>query len=69
MDEIQKVHEKLKKGKVSPDSCRLNAVKSADRNALIRKIISEAPRMPKACLDDVAAIDGGLRMEDASVQL
>ena len=24
--------------------------------------------MPKACLDDVAAIDGGLRMEDASIE-
>ena len=24
--------------------------------------------MPKACQDDVAAIDGGLQMEDASIQ-
>jgi rubrerythrin len=68
MDEIQKVYEKLKKGKVSLDSCRLHPVKSADRNALIREITSQTPSMPKACLDDVAAIDAGLRMEDASIQ-
>jgi rubrerythrin len=54
--------------KVSPDVCRLNSLKSADRNALMRVIISETPSMPKACLDDVAAIDAGIRMEDASIQ-
>jgi rubrerythrin len=68
MNEIQKVYETLKKGKVSPDACRLNSVKSADINALIREITSETPGMPKACIDDVAAIDGGLRMEEAGMQ-
>jgi len=68
MDDIQKVYEELKKGKVSPHACRLNAVESANRNALIRKIISEKTSMPKACLDDVVAIDAGLQMEDASIQ-
>ncbi len=68
MDEIQKVYEKLRKGKASPDACCLNAVKSAERNALIKQITSDKPSMPKACLDDVAAIDGGLRMEDASIE-
>ncbi len=68
MDEIQKVYEKLKNGKVPPDACRLNSVKSADRNALMREIKSETPGMPKACLDDVAAIEGGLRMENVSIQ-
>jgi rubrerythrin len=68
MNEIQKVYEELKKGKVSPDACRLTSVKSADRNSLIRGIISETPSMPKACLDDVAAIDAGIRMEEASIE-
>ena len=68
MDEIQKVYEKLKKGKVAPDACRLNSVKGADRNALMREIKSETPNMTKACIDDVAAIDAGLRMENAGLQ-
>jgi rubrerythrin len=68
MNDIQKVYEELKKGKVSPDACRLNSVKSADRNALIGKIISETASMPKACRDDVAAIDAGIDMENASIQ-
>jgi len=68
MNDIQKVYEELKKGKVSPDACRLNSVKSADRNALIGKIISETASMPRACRDDVAAIDAGLDMENASIQ-
>ena len=68
INDIQKMYEELKKGKVSPDACRLNAVESAGRNALIAKIISEKTSMPKACLDDVVAIDAGLQMEDASIQ-
>ena len=68
MDDIQKVYEELKKGKTSPDACRLNSVKNTDRNALIRKIISETKGIPKACLDDVAAIDTGIDMENASIR-
>jgi rubrerythrin len=68
MNDIQKIYEELKKGKVSPDACHLNVVESAGRNTLIRKIISEKTSMPKACHDDVAAIDAGIQMEDASIQ-
>jgi hypothetical protein len=68
MEHIQKVYEELKKGKVSPDVCGFHGVESTERNALIRKIASENVKMPKACVDDVAAIDTGLQMEDASIQ-
>jgi rubrerythrin len=68
MRDIQRVYEELMKGKASAGSCRLNVVENANRNAAIRKIVSERRSMPKACFDDVAAIDCGLQMEHAGIQ-
>ena len=65
---IQKIYEELKKGKVAPDVCQFHEFESEDRKAMLRRIATQHGKMPKACLDDVVAIETGLQLEDAGVQ-
>ncbi len=64
---IQEVYEELKKGKVSADACRFHSFDTEDKKVLLRKIAAEHGNMPKACLDDVAAIETGIKLENASI--
>ncbi|NSW85837.1 MAG: hypothetical protein HPY84_05880 [Syntrophobacteraceae bacterium] len=65
---VQEVYEELKKGKVSLDACQFHRFESADKKSVLRKIASQHGKMPKACLDDVAAIERGMQLEDAGIQ-
>ena len=64
---IEEVFEKLKKGKVSADACRFHSFDTEDKKVLLRKVASERGKVPKACLDDVAAIETGIKLENATI--
>jgi rubrerythrin len=66
--QIQKLYEELKQGKVDPGVCQFHEFESEDRKAILRKIAEQHGKMPKACLDDVVAIETGLQLEDAGIQ-
>ncbi len=67
INHIQDLYESLKRGEVAAGTCRFQPVDEAARRAVLRQMSSERRKMPKACFDDVAAIDAGLHMEDASI--
>ncbi|NLI82202.1 MAG: hypothetical protein GX443_11050 [Deltaproteobacteria bacterium] len=69
IQKMEKVYEELKKGSVSADSCRMTAFEGEDRRDFIRSIAAEQKKVSKACSDDVAAIESGLKLEDASMRL
>jgi rubrerythrin len=65
---IQGVYEELKQGKDWVLACKFHEFESEDRQTLLRKIAEEHGKMPRACVDDVVAIETGLKLENASIQ-
>jgi rubrerythrin len=64
---INAIYEAAKKGKMAPDACQFHEFEAEDKKALLRKIAEEQGKVPKACLDDVAAIETGLALENQSI--
>jgi rubrerythrin len=64
---IQDLYEELRDGKDWEATCRFHEFHSEDKQALLRKIAEEHGKIPKACVDDLVAIETGLQLENASV--
>ena len=64
---ITAIYEEAKKGKVAADACELYHFEAEDRKALLRRIAKEHGKVRKACLDDVAAIETGLALENEAI--
>jgi rubrerythrin len=67
LETIQSVYDQLKQGKDWVEACRFHETQSENGKVLLNKIAQEHGNMPKACVDDVVAIETGLRLEDASI--
>jgi rubrerythrin len=65
---IQEVYEELQKGKASADACRFHSFDTEDKKVLLRKVAAVRGKVPNACLDDVAAIETGIKLENASIE-
>jgi rubrerythrin len=68
LKKLQQTYEELKKGKASADACTFQALDGEEGKSALRKLAAQGEKMPKACLDDVAAIETGMKLEDASIQ-
>lgn len=67
--QLREVYEELKKGNVAPDACRLVSFEGEDTRHFLKNLAAEQKKISQACSDDVAAIESGLKLEDASVKL
>jgi rubrerythrin len=65
---IQEIYEEAKKGKVWADACKYHEFETDDKQTILRKIAEEHGKIPKACVDDVVAIQTGMQLENASIQ-
>lgn len=65
---IDALYEELGQGRLSPESCIFHSIDVEERKVLLRKIADEQGRLPKGCLDDVAAIETGLKLEDVAIE-
>jgi rubrerythrin len=68
LEHIKAVYEEAKKGKVSADTCRFYDFGAASKKTFLRRIAEERGRIRKACLDDVAAIETGLELENEAIE-
>jgi len=66
---INLAYEGAKNGVLTADSCQFYEFKTEDKKAFLRRIGEEKGRIPKACLDDVAAIETGLALENEAITL
>lgn len=66
---LQKVYEEMKKGKASADACRLVSFEGEEKRDFLKNVAAEQKKVSRACSDDVAAIESGLKLEDASMKL
>ena len=67
LGQISAIYEEVKKGKVSANACQLHEFETEAKKALLRRIAEEKGKMPKACLDDVAAIETGMALENEAI--
>jgi rubrerythrin len=64
---INSVYQEAKEGAIAADACQFHEFKTEDKKAFLRRIAEEQGRIPKACLDDVAAIETGLALENEAI--
>jgi hypothetical protein len=64
---INTVYEAAKNGNVPADACQFHEFGTEEKKALLRKIGETQGKVPKACLDDVAAIETGLALENEAI--
>ncbi len=68
LKQIHQTYEELKRGKVWADACKYHPVEDEDKKAILRKIAEEHGKIPKACVDDVVAIETGMHLEGTSMK-
>jgi rubrerythrin len=64
---ISGIYTDLTKDKVDADSCRFYDFDTADKRKVLKRIAREKRFVGKACLDDVAAIESGMELENKSI--
>ena len=64
---IQELYDELRGGKDWGATCQFHEFHSEDKQAVLRKIAEEHGKIPKACVDDVVAIETGQQLENASI--
>ena len=67
LDRINVIYTELTKGKADVDSCRFYNFDTADEKDVLKRIAKERKFVGKACLDDVAAIESGMELENKSI--
>ena len=65
---LREIHEGLEKGGSTLESCRLYDSDMPEKSEVIRQIARKGKFVSKACLDDIAAIDGGMDLENRSLE-
>jgi len=70
IERLREAYEKVRKNSTAagPDVCRLLPFEGEDKKALLRKVGNEYGKLPRACLDDVAAIEIGMQLENDSIR-
>jgi rubrerythrin len=67
LDRINGIYTDLAKGQIDVDSCRLYDFHEADKKEVLKRISREKKFFGRACLDDVAAIESGMELENKSI--
>lgn len=67
LDSIDGIYSDLTKDKVDADSCRFHDFDATDRTKVLKKIAREKKFIGRACLDDVAAVESGMELENKSI--
>lgn len=69
LDRLQQIYADLSKDGSSLDACRFYDIEAPDRTEVMRKLKQKSQSLPDACLDDVAAIESGMELENKGIDL
>ncbi len=67
LDRISGICAELTQSRADLDSCRFYNLNTPDKREVLRKIAREKKFTGKACLDDVAAVDMGMELENKGI--
>jgi len=68
LDEIQKIHNELKKGASWGDACRYVETGAEDARQLFKRIAEGHRKATTRCADDATALTTGMQLEEASIK-
>lgn len=69
LDRLQQIYADLTRGGSDLDACRFYDIDAPDRAEVMRKLKQKRKTLPEACMDDVAAIEGGMELENKGIDL
>ena len=67
LNRINGIYTEMTKSQVDVDSCRFYDFDTGDKKEVLKRIAREKKFAGKACLDDVAAIESGMELENKSI--
>ncbi len=67
LDGLRELYAELANGGREFNSCRLYDFGAEDKRAILQRIAGEGKLISRACLDDVAAIESGMELENRSI--
>ncbi|MFZ2445872.1 MAG: hypothetical protein WAW37_05910 [Syntrophobacteraceae bacterium] len=67
LDRLREIQAELSRGGTGLDSCRFYDFEMLGKTEVMRRIVREKKFVSKACLDDVAAIESGMDLENKSI--
>jgi rubrerythrin len=68
LERLRAIYADLAKGADDLDSCRFYDFGSLDKSKVAKKIGQKREGFSQACLDDVAAIEGGMELENSGIE-
>lgn len=68
LNHLREIYAELAKENGSLDSCRFYDFKTLSRAEIMKQIGRERKLIAKACLDDVAAVNSGMELENKSIE-
>jgi rubrerythrin len=68
LDRLNAIYADLAKGSGDLDACRFYDFETLGRSEVIHKLKQERKTISKACLDDVAAIESGMELENSGIE-
>lgn len=67
LERLRAIYADLAKGAADIDSCRFYDFEPLSRSKIMKKIAEKREGISKACLDDVAAIESGMDLENRGI--
>jgi rubrerythrin len=68
LDRLRGIYADMVKGEKGFDSCRFYDFDTPDSRSVVKRIALERKTVSKACLNDVAAIESGIMLENKSIE-
>ena len=69
LEKLQQIYADLSKGGSGLDACRFYDIETPGRAEVLRKLKQKRETISRACLDDVAAIESGMELENKGIEL
>lgn len=67
LDRLGEIQAEISRGGATLDSCRYHDLNTIDKREVVRRILREKKAVSRACLDDIAAIETGLQLENRAI--
>jgi rubrerythrin len=68
LDRLNTIYADLAKGSGDLDACRFYDLETLSRSEVMNKLKQKREKISKACLDDVAAIESGMELENKGIE-
>ncbi len=69
LERLEQAYSDLSRGESGVDACRFYDIDVPERAEVLRKLKQKREAIPEACLSDIAAIEGGMELENKGIDM